>query len=43
MVKTRLCNRLTDVTLAKLMMRIALEKPEQSSVTVIVEVFFRSF
>ena len=31
MVKTRLCNRLTDVTLAKLM-RIAMEGPEQSSV-----------
>ena len=31
MVKTRLHNRLTDVTLAKLM-KIAVEGPEQSSV-----------
>ena len=31
MVKTRLCNHLINVTLAKLM-RIAIERPEQSSV-----------
>ena len=33
MIKTRLCNHLTDVTLAKLM-RIAMEGPEQSSVNI---------